>query len=248
MSKPAVHGLALAWQLALLGTVARPAAAQSAADVFLRELRAEVHSGNRSAVVARVRFPIVVRMAGVRIPFADPSAFLQRYDDIFTPAMLDAIARPQPAATGPSGFVVGTNAIIVTQIAGRFRITEINVPPVGNTAAAGRAKAPARVGIRGGPRPTQFSGLLEPGGVDTYLLFVAKGRRLEARLERVRGREALVHVVHAISGAPLNPRTASGARIVSGMPAEGADYRIEVRRGESADTSHLPYILSLSLK
>ena len=235
-------------QLTLLGIAARPAAAQPAVDTFVRELRAEVQSGNRSAVVARIQFPIVVRMASLRMPFADPSSFLQRYDDIFTPALLDTIARPQPPTVGVNGFVIGTNAVIVTRAGGRLRITEINVPAAGTTSPGGRGKAPARVGIRGGPRPTQFSGLLAPGGVDSYLLFIPKGRRLEARLERVPGREALLHVVHAASGAPLNPRLASGARIVTGMPGEGADYRIEVRRTESADTSHLTYTLSLIFK
>jgi hypothetical protein len=232
--------------------------AQPAADTFLRELRTAVRNGDRQAVAARIQFPIVVRMAGLRIPFANAAALLERYDDIFTPALLETIARSDAPTVVDHGMALGTNAVIISQVGQQFRITAITVPPSapggsaaslpGSSTSASRAKAPVRVAIRGGPRPTQFAGSLPRGGTDVYLLFVPKGRLLEVRLERVRAREALVHVVHSATGAPLNPRTAGGARIVTGIPTEGADYRIEVRRSESNDAEPLPYMVSLVLK
>ena len=258
VSQSSLRVFALLGLLALSGITATPAAAQPAVDTLLRELRTAVRSGDRNAVAERIQFPIVIRLAGLRIPFTDASALLARYDDIVTTALLDTIAKATPTV-GENGFAVGTNALIITQVEGRLRITEINVPPAapggaaapapGNTApSASRSKAPARVTIRPGPGPTQFAGSLAQGGTDAYLLFVPKGRLLEVRLERVRGREALIRVVHSTTGAPLHPRTAGGARVVTGIATEGADYRIEVRRSESEDAEPLPYLVSLTLK
>ena len=224
------------------------AAAQPSAAAFLRELRTAARNGDRNAVAAKIQFPIVVTMAGLRIPFRDAAAFLERYDDIFTPDLIETIARG--------------DALIIAEVDRQLRITEINVPPASPAPAApsadgkaasspsgaSGAKAPVRVGIRPGPGPTQFAGSLPRGGRDAYMLSVPKGRLLEVRLERIRGREALVRVVSATTGAPLNPRTAAGARVVAGIAREESDYRIEVRRGDTGDAAPLPYLLSLVLK
>ena len=50
-----------------------------------------------------IRYPIIVGIGGLRVPFADAAGLLARYDDIFTPALRDAIAR------GSSDVVVETS-------------------------------------------------------------------------------------------------------------------------------------------
>jgi hypothetical protein len=234
--------------------------AQSSAETFLGELQTALRNGDRTAVAARIQYPITVRIGGLRVPFDDAADLLERYDDIFTPALRAAIARAgAPIATG-DGFLIARDALVVRMIDQQLRITAIAVPPPDPsdapvasppekpTASARRTQAPIRVGIRGGPRPTQFMGSLLPGATDVYLLWVPKERLLEVRLERVPGRAALIRVVHAVTGASLNPRTTGGARVVTGMARDSADYRIEVRRAEAGDAAPLPYMVSLSLK
>ena len=253
----------------LVMTMAGAAQAQPSSDTFLRELRTALRSGDRNAVAARIQYPIVVAIGGLRVPIGDAAALIERYDDIFTPALLAEIAsgaglggRAGLAVQDPPSVdkvIVGNNALVITIVGGQLRITSITVPPPapggpiastpGNPGSPPtRTTTPARVTMRTGPRPTQFSGSLLPGGTDLYLLFVPKGKLLDARLERVPPREALIHVVHAATGAPLNARTAGGARVVTGVALEGADYRIEVRRGDTGDAAPLPYIVSLILK
>jgi hypothetical protein len=239
--------------------------AQSPAEPFLAELQTALRSGDRAAVVARIQYPITVRIAGLRVPFADSAALLARYDDIFTPTLIDTIARVRAPTVKDDSMVLANYNLVIQRIDQQWKITAIAVPPAepaeqgggahktdptdaANTARSTRPQAPTRVGIRSGPRPTQFPGSLLPGATDVYLLWVPKGRVLEVRLDRVQGRAALVRVVHAKTGAPFNPRLAGGARVVAGVAPESADYRIEVRRAEGADSAPLPYMVSLTLR
>ena len=214
--------------------------AQISAEQFLNGIRSAIRGGDRAGVADQVRYPITVRIGGVRVPFPDASALLARYDEIFTPGLASEIGQH----------------VVAQQINGRWRITAIDVPdsdssasePAAGASRGARSSEPARVGIRGGPRPTRVPGTLLPGGTDVYVLWVPKGRVLEARLERVQGRAALLRVVHAGTGAPLNPRIPIEARVVTGVALESADYRIEVRRGEGGDPAPLPYMMALTLR
>ena len=212
------------------------AVAQAPPGSFYEELRAAVLAGDRAAVASRIRFPVTVGIGGVRVPFADSAALFERFDEIFTPELLEEMTRQ----------------VTVQQIGGAWRITGISVPapsPDAPDAPRGAdSNGPTRIGIRGGPRPTRVPGTLLPGGTDVYLLLVPKGRLLEVRLERVQGRAALLRVVHARTGAPLNPRIAGEARVVTGVASASADYRIEVRRGGGGDAAPLPYMLALTLR
>jgi hypothetical protein len=215
--------------------------AQSSYQTFLSELKAAVRRDDRAAVASLIEFPIIVRMAGVRLPFPSSTALLERYGDIFTPELRVAIDR------------VDLNAFVIEQVNGRYKLTSITVPPhedsVGSTSPphATTAPAPRRIGVRAGPQPTQFAGGLAPGATDVYLLFVPKGRRLEVRLERV-GRAAIARVQHAGTRAPLNPLMPNGALVVSGRAPSDGDYRIEVAHTTAADSSYLPYFLSVDLR
>src|SRR5688572_5010939 len=62
-------------------------------DAFLIQLRRAVQAGDRAAVAGMIRFPITISMVGLRVPFKDAPALLERYDDIFTTALRESIAR-----------------------------------------------------------------------------------------------------------------------------------------------------------
>lgn len=237
---------------------------------FLAELQRASRNGDRSAVAALIHYPVVVMIGGLRVPFTDAAALLERYDEIFTPALLDAIVRADAAVDRPQpgrvpmtvtadGLFIGTNALLIKLVGQQLRITSIVIPrdDTGDASLASRSETttravrrqqPRRVGVRAGLRPTQFSGALLPGAADLYMLWVPKGQLLEVRLERVPSGWAVVRVVHAGTGAPLNPRVPDGARVVSGRAPESADYRIDVRRIGAGETTPLPYILSVSLR
>ena len=216
-------------------------------DGFLAQLRRAAQAGDRAAVAGMIRFPITVGVAGLRVPFKDAPAFLERYDDIFTPALRESIGR-------------GSQDITVETIDGQWRITSITVPNAPDEArapspspgemsrGAARKPAPRRVAIRVGPRPTQIPGALARGATDVLILYLPKGRLASVRLERVPVGAAVIRVVHAGTGAPLGTRNGADGRFVSGRPPEGADYRIEVRRTDNTDEAHLPYMVSLSLR
>jgi hypothetical protein len=215
-------------------------------DVFLTQLRRATQADDRVAVAGMIRFPITVGILGLRVPFTDAPALLERYEDIFTPALRESIAR-------------GSEDITVEIIDGQPRITGITVPHA-SAEAVGPATAPAepsrgagkkaerRVSIRVGPRPTQIPGLLARGATDVLIVYLPKGRLASVRLERVPAGTAVIRVVHARTGAPLAERAGADARFVSGRPAENAEYRIEVRRTDNTDEGYFPYMLSLSLR
>jgi hypothetical protein len=236
------------------------AQAQSTTETFLAELQTALRNGDRTAVAAQIQYPVTVMIGGLRVPFPDAAALLERYDDVFTPALLDTVARADAPAVIDDQFVIGTNALVIKPIGQRLRIIAIHVPPPGPPSVshrplseakptrAARPPGPRRIGIRAGPRPTQIPGALLPGTSDVYMVWVPKGKLLEIRLNRVQGRAALIRVVHAETGAPLNPRIPGAARVVSGIATESGDYRIEVRHGEAQDAAPLPYTVSLSLR
>jgi len=220
-------------------------------DEFLTQLQRASHANDRNAIAALIRYPITISLGGLRVPFADAPSFLERYDDIFSTALRDAIA---------SGSAIDTQLIVVAPVEGQLRITAITVPqfvsgegaavvpPADAPNGTARRQEPRRVAIRVGPRPTQIPGLLARDAADVYLLFLPKGRLAAIRLERVRTGAAVISVVHARTGARLGARTSADGRFVSGRPSEDGDYRVEVRRTDARDDGHLPYILSLSLR
>ena len=227
------------WFMAILAAaclaIAHAVQAQSEVDAFLGELVRAMDRGERAAVAAIVRFPMVVSIGGLRVPFQDAATLLGRYDDVFTPELRDAIARRETVRETPGGFTVGNNTLAIARTGGGLRITAIVVPPAdpglapGDPARGAGPREPRRIGVRAGPAATRFAGSLASGAADSYVLFVPKGMLLDVRLERVSG-EAIVRVSNAATGAPLNPRVAQGALVVSGRAQTSADYRIDVRR------------------
>lgn len=238
----------MAWLLAV-STVGH--AQMPGVDAFLTQLQRATQANDRVAIAALIRYPIAISIGGLRVPFADAASLLQRHDDIFTAPLRDAIAR---------GSAIDAQFIVVAPIEGHLRITAITVPqfasggnadvvaPADAPIGTARREEPRRVAIRVGPRPTQIPGLLARGATDSYIFFLPKGRLAGIRLERAPVGSAVIRVVHARTGAPLGTRASADGRFVSGRPAEDGDYRIEVRRTDTPDETHLRYMLSLSLR
>jgi hypothetical protein len=229
----------------LLFTLPTIGYAQDQSEAFFNQLQAAVRSGDRAAVASLVEFPVAVAMDGLRVPFSTAAAFVERYDDIFTREMREAVDRGD------------RRAFEVKLVNGRLKIVAMSVPRYEESAASSATdtgtrpvgrKEPRRIGVRAGPYPTQFAGNLGRSTSDAYMLFVPKGQLLEVRLERV-GRAAIVQVTDARTGAPLNHRVARGALVVSGRAPSSGDYRIEVRHAAAAaEPDQLPYFLSVSVR
>ena len=227
-----------------------PASDSRELDAFLTRLQRASQTGDRDAIAAMIRYPLTIAIGGLRVPFANAPAFLERYDDIFNPPLRDAIARDL-------GHVIAAKDVAVESVNGELRITSIRVPdfeeaaaaPIPAPAGASRGVVrPRRVAIRVGPRPTQIPGLLARDATDLLILYLPKGKLASVRLERVPPGAAVIRVVHAATGAPLATRPSADGRFVSGRPPENGDYRIDVRRIDKTDEAHLPYMLSLSLR
>jgi hypothetical protein len=227
--------------------------AQSPIQLFLAELNRALEGNDRAAVAALVEYPVTVSVGGVRVPFQSPAAIVERFDDIFTPEFRAAVAAGAPITETKEGFLVAVDVMTVTRRGAQLRITSIVVPrpdPNGGAAppaAAGAesSRAPRRIGVRAGPRPTQFAGLLLAGATDSYVVFVPKGQLLDVRLERGRN-EAVLRVVNAGSGTPLNAR-AQDSPIVTGRVDAGGEYRIDVLR-TSTDDIPVRYMLAVSVR
>ena len=240
-------GKALSVAIAFLYAAGLSAQAQTAHDTFVAELQRASQANDRNAIAGMIRYPITIAIGGVRVPLTDAAAFLARYDDIFTPELRDSIARRG-------------DDVAIADVNGHLRITSIRVPrfaegtpaPVPMAAeskpgVATRRPDTRRIAIRVGPRPTQIPGTLVRDTVDTFVLYLPKGKLASVRLERVPAGAASIRVVHARTGAPLGARVSADGRFVSGRPVEDGDYRIEVRRLDNGE-GHLPYMLSLSLR
>jgi hypothetical protein len=258
-----VSGIGLLWVALTAHAQSPPPDARNAdarhVEAFIAELQRASRTSDRNAVAALIQYPVTVMIGGIRVPFANADALLERYDAIFTPALQDAIADAGTATATVDGVVIGTNVLVVKRIGEQLRITEIHVPAPNRPStslpavpeagpATVRRPEPRRIGVRAGRRPTQFSGSLVPSGTDVYTMWIEKGKLLQVRLERAPSGAAFVRVVHAGTGAPLNPRTPNPARVVTGIAPDSGDYRIEVRCMATGDAAPLPYRLSVTLR
>lgn len=250
MARAATFAALLVLAVTLRAQTQVPAADADAIPTFFTQLQRASQANDRNAIARMIQYPITVAIgSGLRVPFADAAAFLERYDDIFTPSLRDAIARAN-----------ATDLIVIASVDGQLRITSITVPhdtagvaAPGTTAGetvrgAGRRPEARRVAIRVGPRPTQIAGVLARDANDSVILFLPKGRLASVRLERVPAGAAVIRVVHARTGTPLSARTSADGRFVSGRPPEDGDYRVEVQRIGNTDDGDLPYVLSVTLR
>jgi hypothetical protein len=240
-----------------------PAAGQ--VEAFLSELQRASREDDRRALAALIQYPATVTIGGLRIPFADASALIERVDAIFTPAMRsiisraaasDAPARPDrnPILVTADGLVVGPSALTIQLVDGRLRITAIVVPHVDPADAPAAppsglpTRRPRRLAVRVGPRARVVSGSVVAGATDVYIAWANKGQRMEVRLARVPTGAAALRVVHVVKGTPLDAAVSDNPRVVSGRVIDSGDYRIEVHRLGSDEVTPLPYTLSVTVR
>jgi hypothetical protein len=212
--------------------------AQTSADGLLTQLQRAIGRNDRQAVAALVQYPIIVTTAGIRISIRDAASLVESYDAVFTPDLEAAIR---------NGSAIRDGLIQITSAQGVVRIASISAPSRSGTDSVA-TRPPA---TRHSPRRVtfsmveiaQFSGSLSAGRSDAYVAYVEKGRVLEARIERVRGRDIVLKVHGAKTGKPLDTKAAAGARVWIGRVPESADYRIDVTRPAQEGGQLLPYVL-----
>lgn len=221
---------------------------------FLTKLQQATASGDRRALAGLVHFPIVATINELRIPIPDATAFVERFDLIFTPELKDAVARastgpgaPSPLLATPEGLSIGRNVVLIKPIGGSLKITALTVPPPRAGATRGDVGAPQRVSIRAGPHPTQMSGSLASGSTDSYVVRASRGQLIEIRIEGVPGKEIVVRLFDTAAGDALDARAKEGVRAWSGRAPKDGDYRIDVVRVSSGPAS-MPYTLSVRVR
>jgi hypothetical protein len=246
-----------------------------AATAFLTALKNAVRRDDRTAVAAMIQYPILINTGTLRIPFADPAALAERYDLIFSPALKAAIAAsvfaapgqqrpPTTAVTSGTAMTIAGGYIGAEKIDGVFRITRISLPPPESAAAppgpagsvppispptrAAPRRGAERLVVRGRLRMAHATGTLAAGETRSYVVWGGQGQLLDVRVDGVRGREILLRVVNARTGAPVDTRAGEGVRRWSGRLSAGADYRIDLTRGEPGPERAPQYVLVVTVK
>jgi len=208
----------------------------------VRELQRDVARDDRAAVSRLIRYPLLVFAGGVRIPIDDAESLLARYDAVFSPAVKAVIARP----------TIDPTVVQIDRLDGRWQITRIDVPlevPPLRTESSpprdSRPRAPDRLMLDVGQ--VKRAGALPVGGRATYLLHAAKNRLVDVRITGVSGRDIVVRITNATTGAPIDARAREGVRTWAGRVPDEADYRLEVVRLARGSES-LPYIMVVSMR
>jgi hypothetical protein len=217
--------------------------AQTSADGLLTQLQHAIARDDRRAVAALVQYPMIITTAGVRIPIRDAESLLESFDAVFTPDLKTAIR---------DGSAIREELIQVTSVQGVVKITRISAPSRPRSDGAATSPPATRRSAR---RVTfsivesaQLSGSLSARGSEAFVVHVEKGRVLEARIDRVQGRDIVLKIVDAKTGKPLDAKAAAGARVWIGSVPASADYRIDVTRLAPAGGQLLPYVLVVRLR
>jgi hypothetical protein len=213
--------------------------AATSAEALLAELQRAVARDDRQAVAALIQYPLTIAVSGMRIPIPDSAALVKSYDAVFTPEIKAAIR---------DGSAIRNKVIQVTSVGGAVKISRIaSLPPSGadaNRAAARSTPSTPRRLTFGTPQQlAQATGALPAGASDAFVVYVEKGKLLEARIDRVREQDVVLKVVDGKTGTPLDEKAGAGARTWIGRVPESADYRIDVSRGAQATGQSLTYLL-----
>ena len=251
--------------VASMAAAQAPALDERVVAAFVRDLHGHLARDDRAAVAARVRYPLTVFARGVRVPLPDAAALIDRYDAVFSPALKELVAaaalpRERRESAGGS-IVVGrrsatiAGALLVEPSDGTLKITGITMPleqPAAEARSRSASATPrgARRQERLAPvgRPVQRSGALGRGEQHTYVLRAKKNQLLDVRITNVSRRDIVARIVHAKTGAPLDPQTRDGVRTWVGRIPEDGDYRIDVVRLAAGGEQWLPYLISVRLR
>ena len=228
----------------------------SRATAFVSALAQAMARGDRAAVADMVRYPLNASIGGIGIPVANKADLLKVYSSVFTAELRcvvdDSVAKGAAALDVDAGGVTfGNRRLHASDVAGAFKITNIDVPAV--TGVGAPPNPPARRVTRRGV--TQYSGRLYGDGVDTYIFSGNRGDVVQARIEQFPGRSAAVRVIAQKTGKSLSRPTPGGAdgaaaapRVWNGTIQETGDYRVDVVRLAPYCVPSFTYLLTISIK
>ena len=225
-------------------------AVQRRAASFISSLAQALGRRDRAAIAEMVRYPAAATVGGIGIPIGSRAEMLKVYDGVFTAELRclvdDAAAKGTAAIRIDAGGASFGNGFIHAQdVAGTFKITQVNVPPV--TGVAAPPPAPARrVTIRRGD--VQSSGRLYGDGVDAYIVSARRGDVVQARIEQFPGRSASIRVVELKTGKTLDRPGAPAPRSWSGTIQEPGDYSVDVVRLAPYCMPSFTYLLTITIK
>jgi hypothetical protein len=232
--------IASAAALVLLGAAA--ATAQESGAALKTALVRAMAAGDRAAVARLIAYPAVADVGGLQIPLADRAAALELYRIVFTGELRCELEK-HPAVAHASGATLADGRVRAIRRGDALRVQRITVLGASAASAPSPVPQPAYF-IRG---QVQFSGRLHGDGVDAYLVTARKGAVLQARIEKFRGRAALVRVVDA-AGHPLGKSGGEAPRFWAGtLPADG-QYRVEVVRLAPFCDPPFTYLLTMNLR
>ena len=249
--------------LFVLGVLAGGAAAPlAAADLFLRDLQGAVGRQDRRAVAALFEYPATVLTSGARIPVLNAAALVQIYDVAFPPEMqgvisLAGVARPgEPppvyrVTVAGGGLSLGKSWLWARFDGRRYRISRMIVPSGWVAIGAARVEGPERIVLRSGQASALFSRTLNPYEVRSYVLWAAKGQRLDIRINGFAARDILMRVVDPKTGglpAYVETQTPPGARVWTGRLLESGEVRIDLLRTLPEGKPPPMYVLAVGLK
>jgi hypothetical protein len=220
------------------------------AERFLAALQAACDRNDRAAIAATVQYPIRVIVGGWIIPVVDRATFIQSFDAFFTEEIKDLIAEAATThrTVKPADVIsLGNGALRAMRVNGRFRIIGI-APPAPSRKVRGARRATTVVSFRTGESSAAFTGTLAAGEHERYIVRASRNELLEARVDRVRGRDIVARVFDATTKTALDARSQTGARVWTGrIPATG-DYLIDVVRTAPPGEPVLTYWLTISLR
>ena len=236
--------------LALGWTLAAGAAEGRSLERFLADLQTASDRNDRLAIAGMVHYPLKVLASGWIIPVDDRATFVRYFDAFFTDEIRDLIAdapaKPRPAKL-PDVVNLGNGAIRMMRINGRFEIIGISVP-----ASSGKVRGARRgttvVSFPTGQSTAAYSGTLAKGEHESYVVHAARNELLEVRVDRVRGRDIVAHVLDATTKTPIDARGRDGARVWTGRVPAAGDYRIDVMRAALGGDAVLTYTLTVSVR
>lgn len=242
----------------IVGAQSSPRPAQSSMRserAFAAELQRAFRTGDRQAVMRRVRYPARVSVLQKPHPIfiKDRDALEQMYDMVFTPHLRCAVAesrepvagepRPRHALLLARGVVsLAGGRVIAEGAQGKYQITRLT--SFGDTST--RLGTPRLVTFAAGQRIVERGGRVPELGADGYLVVANAGDRLRAAISGFPAGSLWVRVSRRGADKPLDGST--GDSVWEARLTEAGEYLIEVvRRAPYCDPPVISHLLSLSL-
>jgi hypothetical protein len=231
----------------------------SPAGAFLSALQRAVARHDRAAVAGLFEYPAMIITSGARIPVLDRASMARLFAVAFPPEMQGVVAMARLSGAGGSApeyrvtvagdsLTIGRSLIWAHRTGGRYRIVRIMVPSGWVTIGAASAPAPPqRILVRPG-QSALFSGTLRPFEVQSYVITVGTGQRLQLRLDGFAGRDVVMRVVDRRTGIPVDAAASDGTRVWSTQVIDAADYRIDVVRLAPEGKPQPLYVLAVTLR